>query len=132
MVIHVQHTHDAKYALWIITIGYNTAGSDGRGAIHTRVYNNCSVDRYHELLFFNQILIIIINRRKSKRAFHTIGRRFEYLYRIRILHSVAASHIILSLINRYFELWSITIVTMLLYGIDLVSRSSILPIYDII
>jgi hypothetical protein len=80
----------------------------GRGAVHTRIllycmlaYNAC-VDRYHELLFFNQIFIIIINRRKLKRAFHTIGRRFEY--RIRILH-VAPVHIIL--LNRYFELWPI-------------------------
>jgi len=43
-------------------------------------YNNC-VDRYHELLFFNQIIMIIINRRKLKRAFHTISRRFEYRMR---------------------------------------------------
>lgn len=73
-----------RYAL--LLLAPTTAGSDGRGAIYSYTiticsYNRC-VDRYHELLFFNQIIMIIINRHKLKRAFHIISRRFEYRMRI--------------------------------------------------
>jgi len=72
-------------------------------------YNNC-VYRYHELLFFNQIIMIIINRRKLKRAFHTIGCRFEY--RMRIIYCSRGTYYII-ILCRYLEL--ISIVTMLVW-----------------
>lgn len=116
------------YCYWLYNSRFGWAWGHTHSYIITICSNNNCVDRYHELLFFNQIIMIIINRRKIKTRF-PFNRLHIWISHTHIVAEVLVYYDII--IYRNLVLLPITILTMLPW-VNLVSWSSILPIYNII